>query len=743
MNNDDIVKSFEVGSKHILQPSEVHDFGAFFKISESVTGYLPTKELSWTEKIVDAREIIQIGKSVDVVVIDVHAGNKTLITLSHKQYYQNPWFAYIKKLSLGERVSGLVIRVYETVAHIELDGGVLGELHLSDSIMGVSTMEKVVLVGDTITAYISKFDHSSKRIILGVIRHIEKEQQTASTPIGHQYKTLFEKLKFQMEKETSVDYGLDGSVHNKIQFVFLYGEHQIDIEANNQILKKLGFEVIILKSIEEFKSYKLKLAKGLVIISIKKFGNLASTILLRLIELKSKIIIQTTNASDVDPIFLKNNANQLVVLDKPCQSKHLVRSINTLASNRQRKFIATTLSDNKSDLWKNLSKSIEKNAISSDSINNILNVFHNQCGATISIVFKIHLTTFDIEIESCINFDQTVKENQLHLLRFSPVKDVIYDDVDLLSSKSNYKRFKYLKKLISFQSILGHRIPYKDEYGYGIFLFSNETAKFDSVDNTAIREFSIVLTEALQKKKFGNMVSNEHNLIIEGKLGLALIHEIKNEHQNIFSLVDILKQDSVDLNSGLISTNSEEFLARFQRITKTLEEVNNNIQGIYAQFLNYNSEDETYDNMDSFLSKINKLFKPTLDKKSIDLQIICENNRSSKLNTGYLQQAISNLILNSIEHIEVFRKRTGIITIKVINNNNGVIILEIADNGIGIHQSHREKIFDLFFSTKMNGTGIGLFISRALLESMGGSLELEETSIFGGTSFRISLPVNL
>jgi len=69
------------------------------------------------------------------------------------------------------------------------------------------------------------------------------------------------------------------------------------------------------------------------------------------------------------------------------------------------------------------------------------------------------------------------------------------------------------------------------------------------------------------------------------------------------------------------------------------------------------------------------------------------------------------------------------------------VVIVIADNGPGISAEHLHKIFSPFYSTKSSegGTGLGLYISRSIVEDLGGTLSVE--SVEGtGTRFRIVLP---
>jgi signal transduction histidine kinase len=63
------------------------------------------------------------------------------------------------------------------------------------------------------------------------------------------------------------------------------------------------------------------------------------------------------------------------------------------------------------------------------------------------------------------------------------------------------------------------------------------------------------------------------------------------------------------------------------------------------------------------------------------------------------------------------------------------------DNGPGIHAQHLEHIFDLGFSTRAEGTGLGLFTTRGLVEALGGKVTVSASVMFVGTTFVIDLPL--
>ncbi len=103
-----------------------------------------------------------------------------------------------------------------------------------------------------------------------------------------------------------------------------------------------------------------------------------------------------------------------------------------------------------------------------------------------------------------------------------------------------------------------------------------------------------------------------------------------------------------------------------------------------------------------------------------------------------LQQVLMNLMMNSIDAMKDV-DGTRVLTIKPQRGTNGQVLISVSDTGIGLPPKMTEKIFDAFFTTKPDGTGLGLRISRTIIESHGGQLWASENSPRGAI-FQFTLP---
>ncbi|MGA2051623.1 MAG: ATP-binding protein [Terracidiphilus sp.] len=106
-----------------------------------------------------------------------------------------------------------------------------------------------------------------------------------------------------------------------------------------------------------------------------------------------------------------------------------------------------------------------------------------------------------------------------------------------------------------------------------------------------------------------------------------------------------------------------------------------------------------------------------------------------------VQQVLMNLIMNSIDAMkEVDRERE--LTIRSQWADNRTLMISVSDTGVGLPPQQADRIFDAFFTTKPHGIGMGLRISRSIVESHGGRLWASDNAPHGAT-FCFTLPISV
>ncbi|WP_148210939.1 sensor histidine kinase [Methylibium petroleiphilum] len=105
-----------------------------------------------------------------------------------------------------------------------------------------------------------------------------------------------------------------------------------------------------------------------------------------------------------------------------------------------------------------------------------------------------------------------------------------------------------------------------------------------------------------------------------------------------------------------------------------------------------------------------------------------------------MQQIVLNLVMNGIEAMSSVGDRPREMLVEAYDDGNENLVIEIRDSGIGFTPDIADRIFDAFYTTKPSGMGMGLSISRSIVESQGGRLWARVNDDFGAT-FIFSMPI--
>jgi signal transduction histidine kinase len=106
------------------------------------------------------------------------------------------------------------------------------------------------------------------------------------------------------------------------------------------------------------------------------------------------------------------------------------------------------------------------------------------------------------------------------------------------------------------------------------------------------------------------------------------------------------------------------------------------------------------------------------------------------VNRVQLQQVFMNLMLNAVE---AMKENGGELTIRSRSSPEGRLFVSVSDTGIGLPPESAEQIFEPFHSTKPQGTGMGLTITRSIVESYGGRV-WATANLGAGATFHFILP---
>jgi signal transduction histidine kinase len=139
--------------------------------------------------------------------------------------------------------------------------------------------------------------------------------------------------------------------------------------------------------------------------------------------------------------------------------------------------------------------------------------------------------------------------------------------------------------------------------------------------------------------------------------------------------------------------------------------------------------------IEKIIQQVVSLLDPRFREKSIQVSFGPEScDALFVTDEAAMIQVLMNILINAVDAVE----KDGRILIDLEAQENGCLI-RVSDNGPGIDESLAEDVFQSFVTFKDGGTGLGLYISKRIVESLGGKINVE-TSSLGGAAFSIFLP---
>lgn len=224
----------------------------------------------------------------------------------------------------------------------------------------------------------------------------------------------------------------------------------------------------------------------------------------------------------------------------------------------------------------------------------------------------------------------------------------------------------------------------------------------------------------------------QNKLKLLGKLTAGLLHEIRNPLSAIKLNLDLVKYYENSIPEE-VSESVEDCMKATERIEDLIENL--------LQYARKSNDDLEMISLNDVILNAIYLLNVKASKKSILLNTeLDENIPKLMLNENKLLQVVLNLITNAVDACNL-KGKVCVKTYSTVGSNCENIVLEVEDNGIGISDEDQKKIFEDFFTSKADGTGLGLTVCKSLIEEMNARLNFESKPGIG-TKFFITFEIN-
>jgi PAS domain S-box-containing protein len=241
----------------------------------------------------------------------------------------------------------------------------------------------------------------------------------------------------------------------------------------------------------------------------------------------------------------------------------------------------------------------------------------------------------------------------------------------------------------------------------------------------------ITMVDMTRTKELEKLVHFREKMVSLGHVAAGIAHEIRNPLSGINVLIDGIRENFQDPDS----------VDDIFRLLNETQKASDKIAAVIKRVLDFSRPSQPH----LSLTDINLPVREALELSKTTLRkagIILETDLNDSLPPLYIdqqmiEQVIMNLLSNAIEALKADcpEKRLRVRS----RQSNGYVIVDIADSGPGVPDAFWDKIFDPFYTTRSDGSGIGLSLCQRLVADHGGNISISKSD-WGGAEFSIRIP---
>jgi signal transduction histidine kinase len=240
------------------------------------------------------------------------------------------------------------------------------------------------------------------------------------------------------------------------------------------------------------------------------------------------------------------------------------------------------------------------------------------------------------------------------------------------------------------------------------------------------------IDEVTRAKRLENLLRIQDKMSSLGRVAAGIAHEIRNPLSGINIYLNTLKK--LHHRDG-----SEQ---KVDQILDQLQSASRKIESVIRRVMDFSKPGEpklSLIDINVPISEAIDLSAVSLRKRRINIEKkLAEHLPPCHLDAQLMEQVMLNLITNAAEAMKDKEDNKIIAVTSAVERNH--IQVKVSDSGPGVPPEVREMIFDPFYTTKNESSGIGLSLSHRIITDHGGSLSVSDSEL-GGAEFRIEIPV--
>jgi len=667
------------------------------------------------------------------------------IELSLEQLYSDKVRSAFEQADIGEEVFGTVEALAGLGCFVKLDSGLVGFLPLEEiphkGGPGSVRIEELVYENDRIRTRIIDKDKANQRLKLSV-NALWREK--GAEPDSMETHATTASKHFSQEDDSS---RITPATH--IRSVLVLEDDKIGLTVLTEALRQAGHTVYPAKSVEEAQDFLQGHHEIKCIVSDIELGggqDAPDFLVQHLAQHRDTMLLIVTGYFDhgvrdrLEPVWDRI----LDIMVKPLEFPRLLHYVDALerAEQFEGEFEAS-ISETGSERWTSdqpKQERLDAAGVAKDYANELWQSLPQT--AAVAVIKRVHAGAREFE---CVfwkgqpgRFD--AYRNQL---KHSPVGDVIIGRKSICEQDVSVARPGTCERIIGlvpFSSLIGRPLWVLGSVQYGLFVFRLKREFTDEEEQTvdfAARRMAL----DLERVEFYTRMLAQHVLCSLGNLLAGMSHEVANLMMNVVGSVDSLGRSLGYLQD--VSYGGEDTPQQiYQNLRSSSRDVREAVKMFLGLVKSTNSADRTW--LGQSIEEVMRLIKGDADRRNVELipDTLPAELALSSYPEVVIRLSLFNLVLNALQHMLVEKGAAKKIRVRgaVSPDSDLPIQIRIQDTGRGIHHEWWKRIFDPYFTTRPEGTGLGLHIVRILVESIGGRISVEQSCLFGGTTMLLELP---
>jgi signal transduction histidine kinase/CheY-like chemotaxis protein/predicted RNA-binding protein with RPS1 domain len=754
----------------------VKSFEAVVALDDGTPGVIKNRELSWGPEPASASEKIHKGQRIKAMVLGIDH-NKGRLKLSLRQAERDPWKDIEQRYKVGQAVRGKVSGLLRRIAFVELEPAVVGYIPLREVCQNPpERIDSLLWINDSIEAVVTGFHHRRRRVSLSIRKHLMKLESLA-TEEQYERKYLEESdysgaplidfistkdrlalLNVVKSRQDAVRHANSHNSTNKLSSrlvdILIADDDPSFRVSLKSLLETLGHRVQAVAKGEDAVELCSHTRFDLVLMDQKfrhgKIDGLQATRSITSSTNRSTVLMMTgllTASTERDLTARVKKAGAAGILRKPVPLRLLIDRMSLIADGK--------------DCWDENSVTSDPK-LSSDFINPVAALphhvnFHQPVSQELGKLLRLtqasactlfHMDRATTEVRAVVHAGApfTAYDNGKYQLQATPIQAVIKQRMEVFEEDTahNPERFKYLN-LIEYSSCIGLPVEMVSPTSYCLFLFHREKNHFTREHLMLARTSASHIGSIIDRDQIEHMVRKVQPLVFAGQVGFILVHELNNRLGSVVNCTSSLSIAHQTIENDVSAAMDAKLREGIRTNTQTLKDNAQEMSQIASLYLGLTSMgNRELVRLNDTVERALSVLQLVAETNNVEIRLTLDPDVQPTIAVGsWLEQAFVNVALNAIQHINMSKGKgeLAVQTALVTEADSLSLRVLFSDNGPGIHAQHLDHIFDLGFSTRTEGTGLGLFATRTLIEALGGKVSVLSSVIFVGTTLMIELPL--